>query len=112
MPAYAARPGTRAGGRPVDCRPRTARGPAPGPAGAQPRTMRQNLVADLRHRRFVAGLDVQAQQGLGVGGAQVEPPVLGGDGQAVELVQGEAVLVRVRVADRRRPGRPGRPPWS
>src|SRR6266511_4152405 len=41
------------------------------------------LVADPRHLLLGAGLDVQAQQRLGVAGAQVEPPVGGVDGEPV-----------------------------
>src|SRR5690606_30511668 len=51
-------------------------------------------------RRFVAGLGVEAQQGLGVGGADVEPPVGGGDGEAVQVVEGDALAALVGGADR------------
>ena len=89
-------------------------GVAPAPRRPRPSAPydRQDLVADLRHRLLVPRLDVQSQQGLGVGGAEVEPPVGGGDGQAVELVQGEAFLALVGGADRGRAGRPGPRPWS
>ena len=48
----------------------------------------QDLVADGRHHLVVHRLGVEPQQRLGVGRAQVEPPVGGTDREPVELVDG------------------------
>src|SRR5690349_9394314 len=61
---------------------------------------RQYLVPDLRHRRLVPRLRVQAQQGFRVGRADVEPPVGGRDREAVQVVERDALLALVRGADR------------
>ena len=46
----------------------------------------QQLVAVALHRLPVAGLHVEAEEGFGVGGAEVEPPVAEVHGKAVEVV--------------------------
>src|SRR5215204_6248894 len=43
-------------------------------------------VALAFHRLLIAGLHVEAEEGLGVRGAEVEPPVAKVDGEAVEVV--------------------------
>src|SRR6185437_10109136 len=58
----------------------------------------QNLVAKAGQGGLVRRLDVEPEERLGVGRAQVEPPARAGDGQPVELVHGDAVAVRERVA--------------
>ena len=47
----------------------------------------EDVVADAGHGGLVGALDVEAQQRLGVGRADVEPPVVGGDGEPVEVVE-------------------------
>src|SRR5215210_3297950 len=46
----------------------------------------EQLVAPVLHGLFVFGLHVQAEEGFGVRGAQVEPPVVQVDGEPVEVV--------------------------
>src|SRR5579859_2853729 len=49
---------------------------------------RQHLVAFLIHERGGSGFQVHAQQGFGVGGAHVEPPVAEIEGDAVKMIDG------------------------
>src|SRR5215210_3990238 len=55
----------------------------------------EQFVAVLLHGLAVAGLDVEAEEGLGVRGTEVEPPVPVVDGEAVEVVDLRVVVLRV-----------------
>ena len=70
----------------------------------------EHVVAQRLHRRAVRGLDVEPEQRLGVGRAQVEPPGRRLDGHAVEVVDLDAGQGRVARRGPRRSRRPGRRP--
>src|ERR687898_2870082 len=59
----------------------------------------EQLVASVLHRFTVVGLHVQAEERLGVGRAEVEPPVAQVDSEAVEVVYLYDFLLGVVVLD-------------
>src|SRR5579862_130863 len=73
-------------------------------AGARAAYEAEHLVPDRGHRYLVRGLDVQPQQRLGVGRAEVEPPAVACDGHPVEVVRGHPGPGRVNVPDPLRGG--------